>query len=74
MKKLLSASVSLIVIGIVSGAYAADAQVGEHGSNRSRGAIAGPTTALVSSEQAKLGSMRYYGGPKSPMWRAPVEN
>jgi hypothetical protein len=22
----------------------------------------------------RLGPMRYYGGPKSPMWRAPVEN
>jgi hypothetical protein len=20
------------------------------------------------------GAMRYYGGPKSPMWRGPVEN
>jgi hypothetical protein len=25
-------------------------------------------------EQARLGPMRYYGGPKSPMWRGPVEN
>jgi hypothetical protein len=24
--------------------------------------------------QARLGPMRYYGGPKSPMWRGPVEN
>jgi hypothetical protein len=22
----------------------------------------------------RLGPMRYYGGPKSPMWRAPAEN
>jgi hypothetical protein len=22
----------------------------------------------------RVGPMRYYGGPKSPMWRAPVEN
>jgi hypothetical protein len=26
------------------------------------------------SEQARLGPMRYDGGPKSPMWRGPVEN
>ncbi|MGD0849724.1 hypothetical protein [Bradyrhizobium sp.] len=26
------------------------------------------------SEQVRLGPMRYYGGPKSPMWRGPVEN
>jgi len=23
---------------------------------------------------ARLGPMRYYGGPKSPMWRGPVAN
>jgi hypothetical protein len=28
----------------------------------------------VNSVQARLGPMRYYGGPKSPMWRGPVEN
>jgi hypothetical protein len=26
------------------------------------------------NEQARLGPMRYYGGPKSPMWRGPAEN
>ena len=72
MKKLLSAGVFLIVVGIVSSAYAADAQVGERSSNGSRGAIAAQTA--VTSEQARPGPMRYYGGPKSPMWRAPVEN
>jgi hypothetical protein len=29
---------------------------------------------LVSQQPARLGPMRYYGGPKSPMWRGPVEN
>jgi hypothetical protein len=24
---------------------------------------------LVEQEPARLGAMRYYGGPKSPMWR-----
>jgi hypothetical protein len=28
----------------------------------------------ASQQSARLGPMRYYGGPKSPMWRAPVEN
>ncbi len=34
----------------------------------------GPSaTPVASSEhQAKLGPMRYYGGPKSPMWRGPA--
>jgi hypothetical protein len=25
-------------------------------------------------QQAQLGPMRYYGGPKSPMWRGPAVN
>ena len=25
-------------------------------------------------QRGLLGPMRYYGGPKSPMWRAPIEN
>lgn len=29
---------------------------------------------LVWSQPALLGPMRYYSGPKSPMWRAPAEN
>jgi hypothetical protein len=28
----------------------------------------------VSPQPVRLGAMRYYGGPKSPMWRGPVEN
>jgi hypothetical protein len=29
---------------------------------------------LVSQPPARLGAMRYYGGPKSPMWRGSAEN
>jgi hypothetical protein len=29
---------------------------------------------LMWPQPAPLGPMRYYGGPKSPMWRAPAEN
>jgi hypothetical protein len=29
---------------------------------------------LVPQKPVRLGPMRYYGGPKSPMWRGPVEN
>jgi hypothetical protein len=29
---------------------------------------------LVPQQPARLGATRYYGGPKSPMWRGPVEN
>jgi hypothetical protein len=29
---------------------------------------------FVSPQRVLLGPMRYYGGPKSPMWRGPAEN
>jgi hypothetical protein len=29
---------------------------------------------FVEQQPVRLGPMRYYGGPKSPMWRASVEN
>ena len=29
---------------------------------------------LVPQPPARLGTMRYYGGPKSPMWRGPAED
>jgi len=29
---------------------------------------------LAWRQPGRFGVMRYYGGPKSPMWRAPVEN
>ena len=28
---------------------------------------------LLSQQQAGLGPVRYYGGPKSPTWRGPAE-
>jgi hypothetical protein len=28
----------------------------------------------VSQQPVQLGGARYYGGPKSPMWRGPAEN
>jgi hypothetical protein len=29
---------------------------------------------FVAPPTPRLGPMRYFGGPKSPMWRAPIEN
>jgi hypothetical protein len=32
-------------------------------------------SSVASAQQpARLGAIRYYGGPKSPIWRAPAEN
>jgi hypothetical protein len=49
------------------------AEAGERSPNPPRQTAARsqkPITPQAASEQAPLGSMRYYGGPKSPMWRA----
>ena len=35
--------------------------------------FAGSHAELVAPQPSQLGAMRYYGGPKSPMWRAPAE-
>jgi hypothetical protein len=39
-----------------------------------RHAVSDSHAQLVWQQPARLGQMRYYGGPKSPMWRGPVEN
>jgi hypothetical protein len=36
--------------------------------------VAESSAQLVPQQQVRLGAMRYYGGPKSPMWRGPAEN
>jgi hypothetical protein len=35
--------------------------------------VAESRAQLVPQYQVRLGAMRYYGGPKSPMWRGPAE-
>jgi hypothetical protein len=69
-------AVALLATVVICGACREGAaQVVEH--NQSRESVTrghGPSaTPVASSEhQAKLGPMRYYGGPKSPMWRGPA--
>jgi len=42
--------------------------------SESRGRQAAKCAQFPSLQPARLGPMRYYGGPKSPMWRGPAEN
>jgi hypothetical protein len=59
--------VTILIAGICGDALAKTDKVRPQ--NRS------PATEMVSTQQqARLGPMRYYGGPKSPMWRGPAEN
>ena len=39
------------------------------GRPHARGALYASHAELVAQPPARLGPMRYYGGPKSPMWR-----
>jgi hypothetical protein len=38
-----------------------------------RSAVYESQAQLVAQPATHLGPMRYYGGPKSPMWRGPAE-
>jgi hypothetical protein len=70
-------------IVIVVGAILAIATSGEAAAKHRKGhlhyahvhhSIAGSYAQALPQQPARLGGMRYYGGPKSPMWRGPVEN
>jgi len=41
---------------------------------RARGVMLESHAQLVARPAAQPGALRYYGGPKSPMWRGPAEN
>ncbi|MBR0935747.1 hypothetical protein [Bradyrhizobium jicamae] len=45
-----------------------------HARLHTRHAFASSHAELASRQPSQPGTLRYYGGPKSPMWRAPVEN
>ncbi len=68
---------------VVLGAILAVATSGEAAAKHRKGhlhyahvhhSVAGSHAQLLTQQAARLGAMRYYGGPKSPMWRGPAEN
>lgn len=68
---------------IVVGAIPAIASSGEAAAKHRKGhlhyahvhhSIAASHAQLLPQQPARPTAMRYYGGPKSPMWRGPVEN
>jgi hypothetical protein len=66
----------VLVATIMTAGICGDA-VAKTGKGRLRAhhlAVEGRGGEPAKNEQARLGPMRYYGGPKSPMWRGPVEN
>jgi hypothetical protein len=67
---------ALVVMILVAG-FCGDA-FAKHGRRpldaRNGGAKSGESFQLVRLQPVRLGPMRYYGGPKSPMGRGPAEN
>jgi hypothetical protein len=60
-----------VVVGtILAAGLSEDAVAKVHmGRLHTRGLISESRAQVVSQQPARLGRMRYYGGPKSPMWR-----
>ena len=70
-------AIALLAAALICGACGASAaQTAERSSTQLRATASrsqGAAAPVVSSEPpAGLGPMRYYGGPKSPMWRGPA--
>jgi hypothetical protein len=78
-----TALVAAVAVGAMTGFC--DAAVAKHGKNtrhahrlarhlRKIPSTNSETAQLARPQPVGLGTMRYSGGPKSPMWRAPAEN
>jgi hypothetical protein len=68
---------AILIIGTDSDAVAKGHKTPWHAHSlmsEARGREAARRPQLVLQQPVRLGPMRYYGGPKSPMWRGPVEN
>jgi hypothetical protein len=64
----LRTGIALLAVAIVVAATAGDA-LAKHRRHLARHHCACHHAQAVAAPQPGLGQMRYYGGPKSPMWR-----
>jgi hypothetical protein len=58
-----------LVAAIVTAGFSSDALAAHKGHWRVHGSVNESRAQLVSQPPAQPEQMRYYGGPKSPMWR-----
>jgi hypothetical protein len=68
---------AVLIIGTGSDAVAKGHRTPWHARSlmsEARGREAARRPQLISPQPVRLGPMRYHGGPKSPMWRGPIEN
>jgi hypothetical protein len=65
---------AILTVGICGEAVAKGGKRHGHGYSHVSdgcGHVSGKRVQLVAQRPARLEAMRYYGGPKSPMWRGP---
>jgi hypothetical protein len=66
----MSLAVTLLIGGLCGDTAAKSIKGHLHGRNLTSQNSLQP----VAQQPTQLGATRYYGGPKSPMWRGPSEN
>jgi hypothetical protein len=66
----------VVLVGTILAIAAGDIAAAKHrkGHLRAHRSIAQNHAQFLPQQPVRLGPMRYYGGPKSPMWRSPIEN
>jgi hypothetical protein len=61
-----------LVAAIVTAGFSGNAVAAHKGHRHVHSSVYESHAQLVSPQPAQLGPMRYYGGPKSSMWRGPA--
>jgi hypothetical protein len=67
-------SVSVAVTFLIAGLCGDSAGKTVKGRLHARSVTSESNMQSVAQQPVQLGGTRYYGGPKSPMWRGPAEN
>ncbi len=61
-----------LLVGLILTAAAVSPVQARHANHRHVHHTKAAPTQFVDASSVNLGPMRYYGGPKSPMWRGPA--
>jgi hypothetical protein len=61
-----------LVAAIMTAGFSGNAVAAHKGHRHVHSSVYESRAQLVSPQLAQPGPMRYYGGPKSPMWRGPA--
>jgi hypothetical protein len=61
-----------LVAAIVTTGFSGNAVAAHKGHRHVHSSVYESHAQLISQQPAQPGPLRYYGGPKSPMWRGPA--